>query len=169
MRSNGMIILHHTNVFRMSSKTLSQTKVDLIPKSLELNQDVYSVFENSISTYFNEVKASTESYLRAVTNLQEEIIELRKHNADSAIELQKEISEKFGTNTNLPDSTLEITKTIAAQNLQAWNMLNKMNLNSLDVLAKNIHAFNSNCRTFDNISKGIIDSWASTIKQAAKE
>jgi len=153
----------------MSGKTLSQTKADLIPKSLELNQDVYSVFENSISTYFNEIKANTASYLQAVTNLQEEIIELRKHNADSAIELQKGISEMFKTDTDLPDFTFGITKTIAEQNLQAWNMLNKMNLNSLDFLAKNIHAFNSNCKTFDNISKGIIDSWASTIKQAAKE
>jgi len=159
----------NTNLFRMSGKTHSQTKADLVPKSLEINQDVYSVFENSISTYFNEVKANTASYLQAVTNLQEEIIELRKHSADSAIELQKGISEKFETDTNLPDSSLGIIKTIAEQNSQAWNMQNKIILNSLDVLAKNIQAFNSNCKTFDNISKGIIDSWASTIKQAAKE
>jgi len=153
----------------MSSKTLSQTKADLIPKSLELNQDIYSVFEDSISTYFNEVKANTASYLQAVTNLQEEIIELRKHNAESAIALQKGISEKFATDTDLPDATLEIGKTIAEQNSQAWNMQNKMNLKSLDIMAKNIQAFNSNCKTFDNISKGIIDSWASIIKQSCKQ
>jgi len=153
----------------MSGKTLSQTKSDLVPKSLEPNQDVYSVFENSISTYFNEVRANTASYLQAVTNLQEEIIELRKHNADSAISLQKGISEKFGTDTDLPDATLEIGKTIAEQNSQAWNIQNNMILNSLDVMVKNIQAFNSNCKTFDNISKGIIDSWASIIKQSCKQ
>ncbi len=153
----------------MRSKTLSQTKADLIPKSLELNQDVYSVFENSVSRYFNEVKANTATYLQAVTNLQEEVIELRKKTADSAIELQKGISEMFETDTNLPDSILEIAKTTAELNSKAWDMQNKMILNSLDFLAKNIHAFNSNCKTFDNISKAIMDSWASTIKQACKQ
>jgi len=153
----------------MSDQTRSQNKADLIPKSTELNQDVYSVFEKSISTYFNEVKAGTVSYLQAVTNLQEQIIELSKHNVKSAIELQKGISDKFETDTDLPDSTPEIAKTTTEQYLQAWNMQNKMILNSLDVLAKIIQTFNSNCKTFDNISKGIIDWWASTIKQACKQ
>ncbi len=159
----------HTNLFRMSGKTHSQTKSDLVPKSLDLNQDAYTLFEDSNSRYFTAVKANTASYLQAVTNLQEEIIELRKHNADSAIKLQKGISEKFATKTELPDATLGIAKTIAEQNSKAWNMQMEMILTSLDVLAKNIQAFNSNCKTFDNISKGIIDSWASTIKQASKK
>ena len=153
----------------MSGKTHSQSKADLVPKSLELNQDAYTVFENSISSYFNAVKSNTAKYLQAVTDLQEEIIELRKHNADSVIELQKGISEKFVADTELPDYTLGITKTIADQNAKAFNMQNKMILTSLDVLAKNIEAFNSNCKTFDNIRKGILESWASTIKQASKE
>ncbi len=159
----------NTNVFRMSDKTHPQTKSDLVPKSLELNQDFYSVFEDSNSRYFTAVKANTASYLQAVTNLQEEIIDLRKHNADSAIELQKGISEKFATDTELPDATFGIAKTIAEQNSKAWNMQMKMILTSLDVLAKNIQAFNSNCKTFDNISKGIINSWASIIKQNCKQ
>jgi len=153
----------------MSRKTLTQTKADLIPKSLELNQDAFTVFEDTNSRYFNAVKANTASYLQAVTNLQEEIIELRKHNADSVIKLQKGISEKFATDTELPDYTLSIAKTISEQNSKVWNMQMKMILTSLDVLIKNIQAFNSNCKTFDNISKGIINSWSSTIKQASKQ
>ena len=66
---------------------------------------------------------------------------------------------------NQPDSTLDFTKTIAEQNSQVWNIQHKMFLTSLDVLNKNIKAYNSTCKTFANISKGIIDSWASTMKQ----
>ncbi len=153
----------------MSGKTHSQTKSDLVPKSLELNQDFHSVFEDSNSRYVTAVKANTASYLQAVTNLQEEIMEFRKHNADFAIKLQKGISEKFATDTELPDFTFGITKTIAEQNSKVWNMQMGMIHISLDFLAKNIQAFNSNCKTFDNITKGIIDSWASTIKPASKE
>ncbi len=153
----------------MSDKTHSQTKSDLVPKSLELNQDFNSFFEDSNSRYVTAVKENTVSYLQAVTKLQEEIMEFRKHNADFAIKLQKGISEKFATNTELPDATVGIAKTIAEQNSKAWNMQTQMILTSLDVLSKNIQAFNSNCKTFDNISKGIIDSWASTIKQTSKK
>ncbi len=66
---------------------------------------------------------------------------------------------------NQPDSTLDFTKTIEELNTQVWNMQHKMFLTSLDVLTKNTEAYNSTCKTFANISKGIIDSWASTMKQ----
>ena len=70
---------------------------------------------------------------------------------------------------NQPDSTLDFTKTIAELNTQVWNMQHTMFLTSLDFLAKNTETFNSNCKTFEKITKGIIDSWDSTIKQACKQ
>jgi len=104
----------HTNEFRMSGKTHSQTKSDLVQKSPEPNQT-------------DLVQKSPEP--------------------------------------NQTDSTFDFTKTIAEQNSQVWNIQHKMFLTSLDVLNKNIKAYNSTCKTFANISKGIIDSWASTMKQ----
>jgi len=66
---------------------------------------------------------------------------------------------------NQTDSIFDFTKSIAEQNSQVWNIQHKMFLTSLDVLTKNIKAYNSTCKTFANISKGIIDSWASIMKQ----
>jgi len=66
---------------------------------------------------------------------------------------------------NQTDSIFDFTKSIAVQNSQVWNIQHKMFLTSLDVLTKNTEAYNSTCKTFANISKRIIDSWASTMKQ----
>jgi len=70
---------------------------------------------------------------------------------------------------NQPESTLDFSKTSVEKNSQAWSMQHKMFLTWLDVMAKNIEIFNLNCKTFDKITKGIIDSWTSTIKQNSKE
>ncbi len=66
---------------------------------------------------------------------------------------------------NQRDSIFDFTKSMAAQNSQVWNIQHKMFLTALDVLTKNTEAYNSTCKTFANISKGIFDSWASTMKQ----
>lgn len=132
-------------------------------------QDVYSVFEDSLERYFKEVKANAASYLQAVSDLQENIIELRKNNADSAISLQKAAYEKLDSNINVPSATLDMAKTIAEQTTKSWNLQNQMMLASLDTLSKNIQAFNTNAKTFEEINKKIIDSWASIIKQTAKD
>jgi len=70
---------------------------------------------------------------------------------------------------NQTDSTLDFSKTIGKQNSQAWSMQHKMFLTWLDVMTKNIEAYNSTCKTFAKITKGIIDSWDSIIKQNCKQ
>ncbi len=121
-----MIILHHTNMFRMSTKTHSKIKTDLVQKSPEPNQTDF-------------VQKSPEP------------------NQTDFVQKSPE--------PNQTDSIFDFTKSIAAQNSQVWNIQHKMFLTSLDVLTKNTEAYNSTCKTFANISKRIIDSWASTMKQ----
>jgi len=146
-----------------TSKKIEQTT------SKENSNDIYSIFQDSITRYFGEIKGNTADYLQAVTNLQQEIIKSREINAKNAISLQKTISEQLGINSNNSDGVMKLAKSLGEQATKSWNLQNQLMLKSLETLSKNIEAFNKNSASFEEINKNLINSWASIIKQAAKD
>ncbi len=153
-----------------SSSPQHPKKLEERSRSKETPQDVYTAFENSLSRYLNEVKANAASYLQSVSDLQQEIIESRKKNAEHAILLQQTVLEQLRINPDSSsDATMEIAKSFADQTTMSWNLQNQLVLKSLEILSKNIEAFNKNSVSFEKINKNLIDYWASIIKQASRE
>lgn len=150
------------------STTNQPKKIEQSTKPSESTQDVYSLFQESLATYFKEVRANAANYLQVASDLQEEIIESRRKNAEHVISLQKATYEKLGGNNNIPSAVIDLAKSYAGQATQTLNLQNKMILTSLDTLARNIEAFNKNSTSFEEINKKLIDYWASIIKQEAK-
>ncbi len=149
-------------------------KIHSIPQkpesqSAKETSDIYSVCQQSIDKYFKEAKSNAATYLQSVSDLQQEIIEARKNNIESAISLQKTMADKLGTNTNLPDESLDIITNFAEQTTKAWNLQNQLTRTSLETLSKNIQAFNDSSQTFAEMNGKLIDFWASIIKQKSRE
>jgi len=148
-------------------------KVESIPQpesqSAEYTNDIYSVCQQSIDKYFKEAKSNAATYLQSVSDLQQEIVESRKNNVESAISLQKTMADKLGINTNIPDESLDIARNFAEQTTKAWNFQNQLMLTSLETLSKNIQAFNDNSKTFAEVNGKLIDSWASIIKKKSQD
>ena len=149
-------------------------KVESIPQKPESQSakdtnDIYSVFQQSIDKYFKEAKSNAAIYLQSVSDLQLEIIESRKNNVESAISLQKTMADKLGTNTNVPDASLNVVTAIAEQTTKAWNLQNQLMRTSLETLSKNIQAFNDNSQTFAELNGKLIDLWTSIFKQKSQE
>ena len=131
--------------------------------------DVYSVFQESLDNYFKEIRKNTSNYLQSISDLQEEIVESRRNNAKKAIELQELFCEKFDGKTAVPPSALSLAKSFAENASTSWTLQNKLVLDSLQTLSKNIEAFNKNSISFEEINKKLIDRWASIIKQVSKK
>ena len=75
----------------------------------------------------------------------------------------------MGTDTKIPDESLDIAKNFAEQTTKAWNIQNQLMLTSLETLSKNIQAFNDNSQTFAEMNGKLIDFWTSIIKQKSQE
>ncbi len=146
--------------------------VQLTPESkaqdTEAANDIYSVFQQSFDKYFKMIKENASTYLQSVSDLQLEIIELRKKNVESAISLQKTMADKLGVNTKVPETFLNIATDFAEQTTNAWNFQNQLMLTSLEMLSKNIQAFNGNSKTFAELNDKLLDSWASIIKKKSQ-
>ena len=132
------------------------------------NTNMYSILEDSLDEYFKQVKMNAMTYLQAVSDLQQEIITLRKNNMESMLKLQKTTGElKF--NPNVSESVLNIFKSLSNQNSNALDFQNHLLILSIETLSKNIQAFNDNAKTFSDINQKILSSWASIIKQKYKK
>ena len=138
-------------------------------QSAKETNDIYSVCQQSIDKYFKEAKANAAIYLQSVSDLQQEIVESRKNNVESAILLQKTIADKLGTNTKLPDESLDIITNFAEQTTKAWNLQNQLTRTSLETLSKNIQAFTDSSQTFAEMNGKLIDFWASIIKKKSQD
>ena len=126
---------------------------------------IYEIFHQSIDKYFKNVSINTATYLQSVSDLQQEIIESRKKNAKSVILLQKILTDKINSNVTVSDKTNQIITDFTEQSNQAWNFQNQLMLKSLDILSKNIQAFNDNSDTQFEMNQKLMESWASIIKE----
>ena len=122
-------------------------------------------FEKSIENYFKNVSMNTASYLQTVSDLQQEIIESRKKNAESVIMLQKSLQEKTDSGIKLSDKSLNVFSNFTEQTNKAWNFQNQLMIKSLDALSRNIQAFNDNAEALTEMNKKLIESWALIIKK----
>jgi hypothetical protein len=130
------------------------------------NHKTYELFHHSIDKYFKNVSVNTATYLQSVSDLQQEIIESRKKNAESVILLQKILTDKINSNVKVPYKSLKIITGFTEQTNKAWDFQNQLMLKSIDALSKNIQAFNDNADTQFEMNKKLIESWATIIKQS---
>ena len=133
------------------------------------SKDMHSIYQSGLARYFSEVKANAANYLQAVSDLQQEIINLENNNFDNILSLQKTVTEELGINNYATDKTIDLSKSYAENTSEIWKAHNKLILSSLDILAKNIEAFNKNSELFSEINKNLIDSCSSIIKQKKEQ
>ena len=147
---------------KIPSKTQQQDK------QTKNSDDIFSVYKQSVEKYFSETKAITADYLQSITNLQEELIESRKKNIDSAIAIQKTFATNLGVNFNPSPQAVQMMNSLSEQIQKGVEIENKMLMTSINTLEKNISTYNENAKTFSDMNTKILDSWASAIKSTMK-
>lgn len=153
---------------------MSETKQKIPSKTQQDEQtnntgDIFSVYKESVDKYFSEMKATTADYLQSITNLQEELIESRKKNIDSAIAIQQTFATNLGFNFEPPAQAVQMINNLSEQIQKGVELENKMLLTSINTLEKNIGSYNENAKTFSDMNTKILDSWASALKSVTKK
>jgi len=120
--------------------------------------DVFTVYNQSIEKYFNAAKKTTATYLQSVTDLQQEIIESWKKSMNSAIILNQEFAHQSKMNAEVPDETIKVINDIAELADKSQSLQNKMLLASIAAIRQNIKAFNHNVKTFSEMNKKLVES-----------
>jgi len=129
----------------------------------EQPKDIYTVWNQSVAKFFDEVEKSTSQYRQSVATLQQEYLEAWKSVINSAIALEKEYAAKAGLNADVPEATLKTAREITEKAIKAYQTQSKIPADSIDIAKKAFQAFNDNTKSFASLNKEIMDSMMSVI------
>lgn len=153
----------HNILLRTQPKNIEEKRDEITENYNDIDK-LYSILGRSLDDYFKQVKINAMSYLQAVSDLQQEIIEMRKDNIQSLLKLQKMTTEDLELSMNVRSPILDIMENVSSQNNKILDFQRQLLLTSIETLSKNVCAFNDNSSIFSNITQKILSSWASIIK-----
>jgi len=130
----------------------------------EQPKDIYTVWNQSVAKFFDEVEKSTPQYYQSAATLQQEYLEAWKSVINSAIALEREYAVKAGLNADVPEATLKTAREITEKAIKAYQTQSKIPANSIDMAKKVFQAFNDNTKSFTSLNKEIMDSMMSVIQ-----
>ncbi|MHB8547404.1 MAG: hypothetical protein ACYDAJ_11605 [Nitrosotalea sp.] len=127
-------------------------------------KEVYAVYRQSLSRYFDEVEKNITQYIEAVSHLQQEFTSTCKNAIDNTIVFQQEMITKSGLGSNLPQSYLKSINDATDEFVKTSSLQNKAVITAIDATRQNIKTFNDNLKVFTTMDVSIIQSWFSAWK-----
>ena len=122
------------------------------------NDDIYSIYSQSVDKFFSEIQKATAIYLQASTDIQQELIQSWKKNMDTAISFQKKFSAKSETKMQLSKESLRLIDDLTRQTMKAQELQNQMFSASVDAIIKNIRTCKESEQLFSKINEQLIQT-----------
>ena len=114
-----------------------------------------------LTQFFNGIRTSVPQYHQAITNVQQEFIQVYENIADSTLTLQKEFAKKAGIAANIPEATIKVMQDTTEEIVKATSIQNQVTLATIDATQQNIKTFNDNAKSFAELNRNILQSWIS--------
>jgi len=127
-------------------------------------KDIYAVYRQNISRYFDEAEKHIMQYVEAVSHLQQEFVSVCKNAMDDTIAIQQDVVTKSGLGSNLSQSYLKSINDAADEFVKTSSLQNKTLITTIDATRQNIKTFNDNLKAFTTMDTSIIQSWFSIWK-----
>lgn len=124
-------------------------------------KDLFSVYHQNVDKFFNGIRTSVPQYHQAITNVQQEFIQVYENIADSTLTLQKEFAKKAGIASNIPEASIKVMQDTAEEITKAASIQNQITLATIDATQQNIKTFNDNAKSFAELNRNILESWIS--------
>ncbi|AJW70232.1 hypothetical protein [Nitrosopumilus adriaticus] len=122
------------------------------------HKDVYSIWSDSVDSFYSNIEKSIPQFHQAATNLLQEYVQAWNNASSSIIDIQREFATKTGIKSNLPESSISMINDSTEKINRSFNVQSKMSIASIDATKHNIHTWNENSKSFVNINKSIMDS-----------
>ncbi len=127
-------------------------------------KELYAVYRQNLSRYFDEVEKHITQYIEAVSQLQQEFTLVCKNAMANTIAIQQDVITKSGLGSNLPQSYLKSINDTTDEFVKTSSLQNKAVITAIDATRQNIKTFNDNLKAFATMDTSIIQSWFSAWK-----
>ena len=123
------------------------------------SNNVYSMYQQNIQKYFENISKKSPQYFQAATDLQNECMKTCEKTINASISVQQEFAKKTGITTEIPSAAKTAIIDINKQIVQASTVNNQLVKTTIDATVQNIKTFNDNVNAFVDLNKSIIQSW----------
>lgn len=127
-------------------------------------KEIYSIYRQNMSRYFEEVEKNLTQYTEAVSQLQQEFITACKNALDNTMAFQQEIVTKSGLGSNLPQQYVKSISDATEEFVKTSSLQNKAIITAIDATRQNIKTFHDNIKAFTSMDANLIQSWFSIWK-----
>ena len=131
----------------------------------EEKKDIFSICQNTVEKFFNEVEKTTPKYQDSAAELQKNYIAAWKNVINSAIALEQEYASKAGLRIDLPAAARDSVRSITKQVSDALAAQNKAVMNSAEVTKQAFNAFNENTKSFAALNRDIMGYMMSVVEK----
>ena len=148
----------------MYNNVMSKTEMLSEKTSKPETREIYAVYRQNLTRYFEEVEKNVTQCMDAVSQLQQEFILTCKNTIDNTMIFQQEMVTKSGLGSNLPQSYLKSINDVTDEFVKANSLQNKALITAIDATRQNMKTFHDNLKTFTTMDTSIIQSWFSSWK-----
>ena len=131
----------------------------------EEEKDIFSICQNTVEKFFNEVEKTTPKYQDSAAELQKNYIDAWKNVINSAIALEQEYATKAGLRIDLPAAARDSVRSITKQVSDALAAQNRAVMNSAEVTKQAFNAFNENTKSFAALNRDIMGYMMSVVEK----
>ena len=129
-------------------------------------KDIFSVCKKNVDKFFTEIEKSTPAYQKSAAKLQQDYLDAWKSVINSAISLEQEYATKAGFNVDVPEATLSAIREVTQQAIKAYEVQNKVVMDTAEATKQAFNAFNENTKSFASLNRNIMGFMMSTIQKS---
>ncbi len=148
------------------NNVMSKTEMLSEKTSKPDTREIYAVYRQNLTRYFEEAEKNVIQCMDAVSQLQQEFIVGCKNTLDNTMAFQQEMITKSGLGSNLPQSYLKSINDATDEFVKTNSLQNKALITAIDATRQNMKTFHDNLKAFTTMDAGIIQSWFTSWKPA---
>ena len=131
-------------------------------------KDIFSVCKKNVDKFFSEIEKSTPRYQQSVQKIQQDYLNAWKSVINSAISLEQEYATKAGFTVDVPEATLSAIREVTQQAIKAYEVQNKVVMDTAEATKQAFNAFNENTKSFASLNRNMMGFMMSAIQQKSK-
>ena len=143
------------------SNTEQITKNEETTKSERGTTDIFTVYDENVDKYFDNVEKSIPKYSQTIEELQQEYLQTCENVTKATLSFQKEFLKKTGWSTNFPEVTQKVFQDTTDAFVKARSVRDQTILATINTAKQNIKTWNDNAKTFADLNRNILQSWLS--------
>jgi len=118
--------------------------------------DIYSIYEQNMQKYFENIRKNYPQYFQAVTDFQQEYIKTAEKTLEVMISTQREFINQSGMCVEISNDIKNALVNSSKQIIRANNMNNKIRNSIIHAMTSYLEAFRENVSSFADLNKCVI-------------